>query len=329
MLNQILNIELEETFNQIPPLEGSFSYEMISNLNLKNYIKKYIRAELYWKIFDSFLILNECKNYCSNLEFFEKFEKFFDFIKNDLILNHNELREILISAINFRINAFIQPFNLLYSLLFTNNFLCSKYELLIKKEYLDNNNPAYLIFVEIINQNNKEYISKINFNKILNNYKTKIIDDQSLFDEFFGLIFDYFDNYNFKIDENILKLILNDLVLISNQIDVSQLNYEKFNLNEFKNLIFSQNKYDITTEYKGGNSISIRNLELQNDKSNENIETDKHLNLENQSNLDDKNILENNLEKKYSDINLPDEITSEDKSFIISQHIKELLTLVK
>ncbi len=117
--------------------------------------------------------------------------------------------------------------------------------------------------------------------------------------------------------------------MISNQIDVSQLNYEKFNLNEFKNLIFSQNKYDITTEYKGGNSISIRNLELQNDKSNENIETDKHLNLENQSNLDDKNILENNLEKKYSDINLPDEITSEDKSFIISQHIKELLTLVK
>jgi len=329
MLNQILNIELEETFNQIPPLEGSFSYEMISNLNLKNYIKKYIRAELYWRIFDSFLILNECKNYCSNLEFFEKFEKFFDFIKNDLILNHNELREILISAINFRINAFIQPFNLLSSLLFTNNILCSKYELLIKKEFLDNDNPTYLILVEIINQNNKEYISKIDFNKIFNKYKTQIITDQDLFNKFFGLIFNYLKNYNFKIDKNILKLILNDLKLKLNQIDISQLNYEKYDINELTNLIFVQNNFDNQLITVNDNS-SLDYLNLENEKLNQQVyDIDNNLELDNKANVNDKNILNNNHEKKYSDINLPDEITSKDKSFIISKHIKELLTLVK
>lgn len=250
--------------------------------------------------------------------------------KNDLILDHNELREILISAINFRINAFIQPFNLLTSLLFTNNILCSKYELFIKKEYLENDNPSYLIFEELINQNNKEYISKIDFNKFLNNYKTKIITDENLFNKFFELVFNYFENYNIKVDENILKLILNDVVLKSNQIDVYQLNYENFNLNELKNLIFIQYDYNIISDNKRENSISIGNLELENNKSNEEIkETNKNLDLENQSNLDNKNILESNLEKKYSDNNFPDEIRSENKSLIISQHIKELLTLLK
>lgn len=330
MLNQILDIELDETFNLIPPLDGNFSYVEISNLNLKTYIKKYIQAELYWRILDSFLVLNECKNYCSHLEFTEQFKKYFDFTKNDLILDHNELREILISAINFRINAFIQPFNLLTSLLFTNNILCSKYELFIKKEYLENDNPTYLIFEELINQNNKEYISKIDFNKFLNNYKTTIITDENLFNKLFELVFNYFENYNIKLDENILKLILNDVVLKSNQIDVYQLNYENFNLNELKNLIFIQYDYNIISDNKRENSISIGNLELENNKFNEEIEeTNKNLDLENQSNLDNKNILESNLEKKYSDNNFPDEIRSENKSLIISQHIKELLTLLK
>jgi len=183
MLNTLYNFEADSLFELIPALDGLFSYNEIMQFDIAPYYRSFVTAELKWRLLDSFIPFIQCNNIHLEDDFEKTLNNFFNYSVRYAYFDSEELREIFKTAVKYKINAIFHPVELMNLHFFTNNYIISKAELFIKKDYFVDNSIAADIANSFFNKfadfDNLGLINRGDFRKFINTYSSSLIENSA------------------------------------------------------------------------------------------------------------------------------------------------------
>lgn len=215
MLNTLYNYEADSLFELVPALNGTFSYNEIMQFDVDQYYKNFVTAELKWRLLDSFLPFIQCNNIHLEDDFEKTLNNFFNYSVRYAFFDGEELREIFKTAVKYKISAIFQPVELLNLHFFTNNYIITKAELFIKKDYFFDNSIgsdiARSFFNQFNNDDNLELINRSDFRKFINNYSSLLIENPSKTASNLDFIRKYLADFSLQLNILNISNLLNDL----------------------------------------------------------------------------------------------------------------------
>lgn len=215
MLNTLYNYEADSLFELVPALDGTFTYHEIMQFDIDQYYKNFVTAELKWRLLDSFLPFIQCNNIHLEDDFEKTLNNFFNYSVRYAFFDGEELREIFKTAVKYKISAIFQPVELLNLHFFTNNYIITKAELFIKKDYFFDNSIgsdiARSFFNQFNNDDNLELINRSDFRKFINNYSSLLIENPSKTASNLDFIRKYLADFSLQLNILNISNLLNDL----------------------------------------------------------------------------------------------------------------------
>lgn len=215
MLNTLYNFEADSLFELVPALDGLFSYNEIMNFDVDQYYKNFVTAELKWRLLDSFLPFIQCPNIHLEDDFEITLNNFFNYSVRYAYFDAEELREIFKTAVKYKISAIFQPVELLNLHFFTNNYIITKAELFIKKDYFLENSIAKDIasnfFIKFDSNNNLELINRSDFRKFINNYNSTLIENSKKLENHLNYIRSYLGDFSLELNILTISQLFYDL----------------------------------------------------------------------------------------------------------------------
>ncbi len=217
MLETLFDFEANSLFELIPVLDRSYSYNEIMQFEMNPFYKDFVSAELKWRLLDSFIPFVKCKNIQSENSIEEMIENFLSYSIEYAFFGSDELREILKTAVRYKVNSCFQSIELLTMHLFTNSYTISKLEFLVKKEFFPKDSIAYDVLSSIYNQYSSlddfSLINKGNLRKFVEKYSADLIENSSKLGSKLDTIRAYLFNFNKELNVANLSILLMDLGL--------------------------------------------------------------------------------------------------------------------
>lgn len=215
MLDTLYNFEADSLFELVPALNGKFTYNEVMQFDISEYYKNFIATELKWRLLDSFIPFIQCNNISLDNDFEKTLNNFFNYSNRYAQFDGEELREILKIAVNFKIHSNFRPIELINSHFFTNNYILSKSELYIKKDYFIANSFAGDITKQFYNKfSNFDSLTPINksdLRKFISTYTSYLLENPSNLITHLENIRSYLAEFALKLNTYHLSSLLSDL----------------------------------------------------------------------------------------------------------------------
>ncbi len=215
MLNTLYNFEADSLFELIPALDGLFSYNEIMQFDIAPYYRSFVTAELKWRLLDSFIPFIQCNNIHLEDDFEKTLNNFFIYSCRYAYFDAEELREIFKTAVKYKINAIFHPVELMNLHFFTNNYIISKAELFIKKDYFVDDSIAADIANSFFNKygelDNLGLINRGDFRKFINVYSSTLIENSAKLEKHLNFIREFLAEFSLEFNIYNISLLFKDL----------------------------------------------------------------------------------------------------------------------